>query len=437
MEGFIRDKYEAKRYITVENGGLGGALPGRFGASSAFSSSNTLGPRPTQQPVMPRRYDDVGRSTSSMSYASRFQSNGSHPPPPRALPQSDPKSHLDAVTRATTLRELVKMGFSTQLSLRAVEAASGDLQRAVDWLLQDVAKDAPSKSAPALAPTRPSTTSKPVAADLLDFSDTPGNPPATKASTVKTDTNSDFADFGDFERALPTASSVSTSAIPSTQGSKSLSSSLADLYKQKRPAVPPPLSSDLKSPAHGPAKTASGSANRNTGALNVTGESIENVKTGLPVFGIKPSIPSTNDSQRPFGFQNHEATHSTPNLQNAQPPPPPMQEMAFPASEDGPLPPSPTTHSMLHLNAKRLENPAAPSEMKHESQVRKAPIKLEREEDQDPFAALSMMALSSASSSKKSAPILSAVPVAASRDTAASKERGDTPGSPGFNDFFG
>lgn len=440
MEAFIRDKYENKRYITVENGGLGGAPPGRFGASSVHAHVGTLGPRPLQEPSMPKPYDYVGRSTSSMSYASRFQNDPPPPIPTRTPQQSAPKSHLDAVTRATTLRELVNMGFPTQLALRAVEAASGDLQRAIDWLLQDAANAPPSKSAPAFTTNPPpAIPTKPVAADLLDFSDTHKDTPTDKYSTVtKSEKTPDFADFGAFEKALPTTSSVSTSAMPSAQASKSLSSSLADLYKQKRPMVPPPPPSDEKSPAFQSSKPSPTQTRKTTSAMTAGGQSTQNMKIGLPDAGLKPNTPSSNGSQRQFGYQNQNPIYQTSTASNGPPPPPPppMQEAAFPTSEDGPLPPSPTKQSVSTTSAGGLRNTDFSPGTGQGPQVRNSPKKLEKEEDQDPFAALSMMALSSATSSKKQVSKSSAVS-GTNAITVPPKDGTGAPESPGFDNFFG
>lgn len=415
MEAFIRDKYENKRFITVENGGLGGAPSGRANISPALTSFPTLGSRPVQYRNKPLPYDEVGRSSSS-SYSARFAGNVAPPHPP-SYPPKAPKTHIDAVASATTLRELVNMGFATQLALRAVEATSGDLQRAVDWLLQHDSNNSASKSAPALTSSRPSAIpAKPVAADLLDFTDDSGpkssdlkKPSASKSTDVP-----NFADFSDFETALPSTSS-SVGAMPSTQGSNSLSRALADLYKQSRPAPPPP-------------PPASESPEVQAMSLSpVPKNAVDNLFVGNDSDGHQSIMTGLKTGVSGI---NKQASLLSP------PPPPPLQESAFPATEGGPPPPSPSSESTL------LSQPVGPDVSgapRNATEFRgNQPLNMthKNENDKDPFAALSVMALSSVATSKKALPKTKTVNNVETSG-ASSKSKTAASANLSFEEFFG
>lgn len=263
MEKFIRDKYERKRFITVENGGLGGAesdraprkapLPSNVGMNSTPQSS--LGRRPVQ---MYQTYDEPGANVRKgavpLSYGGMFRSSAPPAPTPTWMStrlstgnynamtesQANLSRPRNAIQRASTVREIMNMGFPAELAARAAEAAQGDLQRAVEWVL---ANSPDAHQPPA---------SKPPQQDLLDFGEpTPaamtngvhgvdmnastakGSETATPPAAVREDF-ADFADFGAFESALPTVIPAATVQTTSSRGAGiSLSGSLAGLYAHK------------------------------------------------------------------------------------------------------------------------------------------------------------------------------------------------------------
>lgn len=261
MEKFIRDKYEKKRYITVENGGLGGASNERELRRAAPSNSldprNTtgkLGPRPSQSAL---KYDDIRgtvRKSAPLSYADTFRPPATSRNPPSSVTRTHMSSSFkpftssqtslskpgNAIQRASTVREIINMGFPADLAAKAAQAAEGDLQRAVDWVLanNNAAQQPPKQQV------------QPVM-DLLDFGDS--SPPAktngvpgataselplkpevkTKPAAAADDDFTDFADFGAFESALPATGGVSSAKRSAPQTSpESLSSSIAGLYAQ-------------------------------------------------------------------------------------------------------------------------------------------------------------------------------------------------------------
>lgn len=281
MERFIRDKYEHRRYITEENGGLGGKIAGPNALSTNYSpyrGAGALGPRPSQSlpgnSHLGSTYDGLdGKRTvpkSSMSYSGRFGSGSrttstgaTHGYQTRGTGGFNVSSMSNSMrssahkTRASnpmqrvmTLRELTNMGFSTQLALRAVEASSGELQAAVEWILQQ--KNTEERNAPSSLP-RP-VEPKPIQ-DLLDFGDpvpqaslpkqtaVPAPRAASsevlvaqqKSTAANEDDFADFADFGAFESALPAAKPAQK--LMSTAPTRTIDK-LATLYKQSPPRQP-------------------------------------------------------------------------------------------------------------------------------------------------------------------------------------------------------
>lgn len=357
---------------------------------------------------------------------------------------SSMSTQADAVTRATTLKELVKMGFSTQLSLRAVEASNGDLQRAVDWVLQNSAQSSTRRTTNSAPP--PTTKATPVENDLLDFGDdTPAianqpaghrapSRPVAKPTIVPPSHVADFADFGDFESALPAAkpsSLAATTAKVSTPVQKAtLSSTLADLYNKpvvSTKAVSPagariyaaggaamqdmkPLqlskSSPLSSPKQGPIRPGAQAVKHNLGAQN----SVKGSELGLPIFDFQTpksrtnvNAPTATDTTMPKGVQSV----------GARPMPPPMQETAILEMKDGPRPPSPPEMAAPppHPNGvdEANETPDVADKVGDGAQQSEEAAEVTADEDasakvveeEDPFAALSMMAMSKATVKKK------------------------------------
>lgn len=263
MERFIRDKYEKKRYITVENGGLGGAesrgqqKPATQSNSFAqpkfqTPTTSTLGPRPFQSTTPShdvRR--PMGRKAMPLSYGDTFRSSsiaGPNQVGNGRRKASDARvlgKPGNAIQRASTAREIMKMGFSADIAARAAEAGSGDLQKAVDWVLENCSS----------AHEPPKKKQEQPIQDLLSFNDADWGEKSngqkawaesrikTHSSTTVTMTTTttsnvqndfeDFADFGAFESALPIAQApkVGPSPTPSVR-SNTLGGSLSALYTQ-------------------------------------------------------------------------------------------------------------------------------------------------------------------------------------------------------------
>lgn len=501
MERFIRDKYENKRYITVENGGLGGGpLPtSSFGAPAYGYPSGGLGRRP-QQPVKDRPYDTgydgSSRRTggSSMSYGGRFNSGGMPNVSGSRVRTTGggysakqnvgiPTRPGNAMQRAGTLKQLLDMGFSTELAGRAVEVSEGDLQRAIDWVLQNKnSRGLPPQAASNPVPKRlPKETVK----DLLDFDGplptskpavkapkaasfeplTQAPPPQASPANLGNDGFADFADFGAFECALPTTKPTGTEQ-PSAPPNGTLGA-LASLYKQSPPRAPLSSSGGVgqiqkTSPSHGPggsrpsipqfAKLATvhtGLPNRNkfVNPKQTTRRNPSAQKPLSPLMQVKspitPSKPSKEDlglttfnslspanlppTSRDFSKNSPpppkpiEGQHSNGHVVPPQtPPPPPMQDAPAPRTTDAPPPTTtpPRTPQQFNLQNKPITEPngqgveggveknsSDKSQTPEATATKTADPKQEEpakeEENEDPFAALSMMALSSATSTLK------------------------------------
>lgn len=486
MEAFIRDKYERRRYITVENGGLGGEDPtsaSRVGSQGARRSG--LGPRPAQRSTQTHRYDDGGRPAAPTSYAARFGggAGGNAGLATGGGNKSRAMQATRALARAATVQELAKMGFATPLALRAVEASDGDLHRALDWLLRNAGGDN-SKTGAA-----PSSTSQPPAKklmpDLLDFGadDFPASPPPQQQQQQQRTTApppphvSDFADFGDFESALPSPpasaapaaagvvakAAAVTASTTSKQAQMPLRQALADFYKpgatpaargtqpsagRARPittGLQPHAGGALRSPtspggvgapslplrptlsptafayrtsprsggsAPGPVQMAQRKEATGMPTINL-GELARAAKTQMKVKAVvkQASNGTANGAVNVLSASGAHVSQPQPLPQpqsqsqpQSQPPPPPMQDAAMLPTSDGPSPPSPSKES-AEQNGTAKEHGLADNagkaregEKEEESEAPEEP-----EEEEDPFAALSMMALSSATLKKKKA----------------------------------
>lgn len=417
MEAFIRDKYEHRRFITVENGGLGGQLPSRGSSMSSSTTRSssfrniTIGSTRPRQNVPPQSnntpYDDPHSSSKNKNtYANRFSNTTQQAQPGVKNP----------VARASTLKELVNMGFSTDLSLRAVEVSGGDLQRAIDWVLQHS-----SNSPPRPASKQPKPKKE---VDLLDFSDPDpelnSKPEQTSQPQSKVD---DFADFGEFESALPSNTNKANNT--------STLSSLADLYKrpsyssssapsnpqptQRNTAITPPAQTTLRNQSNlglaGINLNVSNSASPSKAPLSPTPSSVpvstsdssNSANTNKHLAGDL-RLQQTNGNQQQ-GLTKNTKSNVTETMSSrlpssvlslsSTPPPPPMQEEAIVATQGGPPPPSPPKASSQDENQGTNADVVHMNNQTNESNGRK------QDEDEDPFAALSMMAMSSATANRK------------------------------------
>lgn len=408
MEAFIRDKYEHRRFITVENGGLGGQLPSRGSSmststirSSSFRNVTIGSTRPRQNVQLQSSntpYDDPQSSSKNKNtYANRFSNTT----------QQIQSSVKNPVVRASTLKELVNMGFSTDLSLRAVEASGGDLQRAIDWVLQHSSNSPPRPTSKQPKPKKE--------VDLLDFSDpdpeSNSNHEQTSEPQSKVD---DLADFGEFESALPSTTNEASNT-------SSLSSSLADLYKrpsysssstpsnrhqiaQKNMVSNPSAQATLKHQSNlglaGIDLTVPNSASPSKAPLSPTpllfptstSDSRDLVNTNNHLTGDL-RLQQTNGKQQQGLANNTNITERVPSL-SSTPPPPPMQEEAIVATEGGPPPPSPPKPSSQD------ENRGTNVDVVQENSQSNKDSGKNQDEDEDPFAILSMMAMSSANKKK-------------------------------------
>ncbi|CAN8077032.1 unnamed protein product [Agarophyton chilense] len=469
MERFIRDKYENKRYITIENGGLGGQTVGRNRSSRLAQrpTQNSLGPRPEQaMPVAHQAaYDTTPtiRKTgmSSMSYVGRFSR------PVKTYPQQPQRTtvtgksftsstgNASAVQRASTLKQLLTMGFPQDVAVNAVEAGEGDLQRSLDWVLQSDGKSTSQSPAPSTIPPRD------VQKDLLDFDEPPASAlgsasalasapahqplaPKTVAtesliSSTATDSSSkhmtssgfaDFADFGAFHQPLP---SVLPSVLPSaislkqqqnispltstdmaaTSTNEALKSSLSNFYKNS-PKPTAASSHFQRFPKASSPFQFSISSSQTIGKTRTNEDSL-----GLTTFdSLSPqnlklagkSIPAISLSEQSL----HSGTavpHTLLSTSEPSPPPPPPEHLLFPdPTANQPPPPSPkldSTANQVPSSKKQGQRHEELQRTDSVSKVEKEEVlpkndqngtneKNEEEEDEDPFAALSMMALSSA-----------------------------------------
>lgn len=475
MEHFIREKYETKRFITIENGGLGGSAPTHGsrrhsyqpnGSASRSGSQATMGLRPMQGTD---GYDDSSsreRSSLPISYGDRFRAGA--PQWNRAKPYGSESQGRynssrglgsltrprNAIQRANTLKEIMNMGFPAQLAARAVEAGEGDLQRAVDWVLEN------NNSHSILPPQPAKPVQQPVQRDLLDFGDPEPaptshapSPPnivgtqslvgqeAAKPTPFKNpeDDFADFADFGAFESALPAkTNSLTTSSTISNPtvnvGNGGLTGSIANLYAQGPTKAPTQISQGVPQPtkiqpvSHRPNQLLSGSPKILSPQL--TSRPFTKSRSSKETPGTIPSFtwPTVNNPTSPVrasptlnSKQSRAAVHSangngSPTV-SAPPPPPPMADLSIRNSQDVPPPPPncpPPAKESLSASPGTSPRTAAQTAPQPESNVRSSEgghgitgsaeneAKKEPEKEEDPFAALSMFALSSATAKKKS-----------------------------------
>lgn len=249
LERFIRDKYERKLFTSVENGGPN---PNRRGStyhdrrSDSARSSGTAAPTSAgiaHDAHGPKPGQAVDRVPMSSGYATRD------------TPRSARASASTPYQRANSMRQMLEMGFAPHTAARALDATRGNLEQAVEWVLQhdgsvrglperpreDFGSTRPSADAHRPTPSLSQPVSKPVDAqvDLLTFDEEPvaDKPKAAPAymgtQPIKTPVqeplsrtamepsnrskataaappawaavDDDFADFGAFESALPSS----------------------------------------------------------------------------------------------------------------------------------------------------------------------------------------------------------------------------------------
>lgn len=485
MEALIRDKYEHRRFITVENGGLGGAdtrpahltASHRFGAGSRAgagaargragfgtqASFAAAGPRPYQQPMPAAPYDDGGRPASANSYAARFSSAS-------AGHHANGGGSVDPVARSATLKQLTTMGFAAPLALRAVEASNGNLQRAVDWLLLN-ARSGAAVAAPHASAQASTGMARKHEPDLLDFGGDAAASAAPAAAPKKPSHVADFADFGNFESALPVsgsaaagvaASSGRANMSSSTGATKPLSSTLADLYKQAPPKVS--LSSSPRHAARAgagvqvstsPPRLVLQGASGFPGRRSPIAKAVVNGSTmGLPFIDLKSAnlstakAKATKQTTAPIAtagaikaMERGNGSTIVPITQASPPPPPPMQDIAFAATaeEPPPSPRNPLDTAVLKEETNEqvddVDNESSPSAVVDIGLEAKEEVK--EEEESDPFAALSMMALSSASTVKKKVPMTKNVQMVSSAVDASDSNAGTVERNVAIDDLLG
>lgn len=487
MERFIRDKYESKRYITIENGGLGGQAAGpTYGVTSY---SGTLGSRPQQvrgnQSYASGGYDNaqtVRRTgTSSSSYSSRFGSGSRLSASASSFSQTgrtggvmaqsskmQGSRPVNAMQRASTMKELINMGFSAQHAARAVEATEGDLQKAVDWVLEhrdtgvrgngissaqppyqqaqqrdllDFGEPVPSLKVNAEPPKSASARPKAMSNDFLMSTASQTNSAVNNANS-----EADFADFGAFESALPTpAKKTHESSSAATNGS--LSSTIKTIYRQSPPLRSAPNMSGMphtvridqpKQPGtpQSPART------RPSPKLMAMKAEAEQARKNIPETDLGlTSFTSLAQSQKAFSSAARDTQHvpnisiageTSGNLDHAVPPPPPPQVVAVPnLTKDpaSPTPPPPDTPPPDIAPLKDAEtvksvpqNSQTPEDKEGDKSAQQTATQEEEEED-DPFAALSMIAMKTAKSTSKKAVTPTKVPQFTTSSTATAIEQ--------------
>lgn len=362
--------------------------------------------------------------------------------------------------RANTMKELLNMGFPTELAARAVEASAGDLQKAVDWVLEhktsnnapvtqrsNLLQPAPHRDlldfgAPATTPQFYAAAARPAAAAVAPKSmatEVLAPHSGLSAAAVQPSFDEDFADFGAFESALPAATSnipakpvivssipVAAPSIPVTAPKGPLSNSIGSLYS-KGPSVTnrtvfctPPKQKPTpgKKPLHGMSGLSLSSPDRKS--LSPVSKSFTPTSpSAIPKFSWRAEVKvAPKRSSAP-----HVVSAATPainatsavNVPAAPMPPPPPLPVEEPWSDMIPPPPScppPTDDEVSGADAvvipqhndtadekDRMETVNSPkSEKNIESNRTSAKVD---EAEEDPFAALSMFALSSAKSQKK------------------------------------
>lgn len=432
MERFIREKYEYRRFVKVEDGGLGGSVMPSRRAAPLNSASHSLGMnrasglQPYSSSSGRNVYDDFSSSKNNLkpgsmsSYARQFRNaggggyqsggaggvggkfNANRGLSPRS---SFPSGRATPMQRMSAVKEIMDMGFPAQLAARAVEAGDGDLQRAVEWVLQ---QNAPTSTTP-LPSVQPVQVRapEPPARDLMDFGDPPPSaatnnasaPPANGARSTASSgvmeatppavpqwvADDDFADFGSFESALPASAAAPTSPKPGApQTGTAFSSSLASLYTQ---AATVPVALPVTQPAPGSAPH-SASAFPSVIAPQGTG-------SNLAAFYGQSTASHSSPVQSPkFG-----GTQVAANLSSLpkSPAPPPLPVASEAVSSSDPLPPPPPTSPPPPLDANGTQG----DPLAGEDAVKSPAPTVFQKKDEDPFADLARVALSTAASSKK------------------------------------
>jgi stromal membrane-associated protein len=287
MERFIRDKYERLLFASEEVARhSAGSRPvteasyreGRGSPNHGFErgSGATAGHLANHDSPDISHHMFVEHHGAHGSERGRLTTSGLG----RRPAQSPAHSEISPYQRAETMKQILDMGFPPRVAARALEVSRGNLERAVDWVLQNEASvyeppDNRFATAEQIAEVAAPRSSQPgpTHSDLLDF--TTENPPltyakpgqevrihATKAGVdppAWVASDEDFADFGAFESALPataatkpTAGTTLIGAAPgrmdftttastpvlANEGSKISGSSLASLYAKRSHAPP-------------------------------------------------------------------------------------------------------------------------------------------------------------------------------------------------------
>lgn len=402
MERFIRDKYERRIFVSPENEDSPVSTdhqqqqhqhqqsyqPSANGRLGMANSMPTLGRRPNTYAfaATPSRYDDYesGEAANSHSYSSQFRNATSYqagPGPGASLFQQSHSAPLynasagatgAAYQKASVVKAIMEMGFPATLAARAATVSDGDLQRAVDWVLQQ-------KNAQTDTPSQPPSKAERSLPDLLDFSgEAPSSASANApkravpksvgleslmmssnpaqhaaASAEQADDDDDFADFGAFKSALPVQGSSAANQMSGGRLSGppgSLNAKLAGLYAQQQAKVAqattstPAGNAQLKPLGCVPAqRTSLQHASSMSAAVSANGT--PNGKRQSTYVGGIPGASAgvhTVASQKVQNPPNARVVGGADALSHppSTPPPPPSPQAGF---ADSNIPPPPTT----------------------------------------------------------------------------------------------
>jgi stromal membrane-associated protein len=241
MERFIRDKYEHLVFASEEH-----LAHLHVSGREAQSGSNkgyvgqSYHARRTHDPLSRQAMARHKPNMSHQLFVSHHVTSSRDRPGSiagglgRRLNQSTNPDDIAPYQRAETMKQILDMGFPPRVAARALEVSGGNLERAVEWVLQNEASvhDPPDlhKSLPDHFPQVPRIScsqSPPPPTTLVDFDEVPtvsssdkkaapsvvvaknnvSDPPAWVAC------DDDFADFGAFESAAPSAQMNSLSAV--------------------------------------------------------------------------------------------------------------------------------------------------------------------------------------------------------------------------------
>jgi hypothetical protein len=371
--------------------------------------------------------------------------------------QSPVLGEISPYQRAETMKQILDMGFPPRVAARALEVSRGNLERAVDWVLQNEASvyDPPDHrlvAAEQIAEVAAPQSSQPGPAhsDLLDFTTEsratayakPGQEVRIHASKAGVDppawvaSDEDFADFGAFESALPATTATkptvgmtiigaapgqmgfrTTTSTPvlANEGSRISGASLASLYA-KRSHAPP-------SNGHEHSRTA---RTANDGVK---------VQTVLNAQGIADGGPVVNFSNPNSSLSSSRATPGTikPPMVSGN-----MQQPAVVSNRGSIVAgPRPTTEGKVAEEeacaAKCLVSPVQAAEMSSSPASKKSPRGfVASNAPEDPFASLASFALTESKARKpKSEPLTTGSTVRnLDAQTAARKSRSEAPGVP-------